>query len=160
MGAARKIQMINSTHPEKTITEVGISFDGKKLFFVFENGEGYSLARSSLPEDDGSPVIRMEIFDHGCAVAVSQASGRYYDLPWDSIKHYARGGHREKQKKLGLRLKDYRTSRGLSQIALATQSGLSRVHLSRLESDQSEPSLDTLIRLAAVFHVPVSELLK
>lgn len=160
MGAVRKIKAIAEKQPEKCLSNVGISFDGKKLFFVFENGEGYTVPRAFLPEDDGSPIVRMEIFDHSSAVAVSQASGRFYDLPWDSIKHYAAGGRREKSKKLGQQLKTHRMSHGLSQIQLADRLGMSRVHLSRLESNRNAPSLDTLIRIAAALEVPVAELLK
>lgn len=159
MTALRKIKYTSTEKEEKCLSDVGVSFDGKKLFFVFENGEGYTIPRAILPEDDGSPIIRMEIFDHRCAVAVSQASGRFYDFPWDSIKHYAGGGTRERPKKLGGRLKQHRRRCNLSQEKLANKAGISRVHLSRLESNQSEPSLDTLIRIAAAFELPVSELL-
>jgi len=149
-----------SSQPEKTLVDVGLSFDGKKVFFIFANGEGYTIVRRLFPQDDGSPITRMEIFDHGCAVVIHQASGCAYELPWDSIKHYARGGTREKVKTIGERLKKLRQARTLTQAELAERAALSRVHLTRLETNRSEPSLDTIIRLAEALSVPAAQLLQ
>ncbi|WP_016697108.1 helix-turn-helix domain-containing protein [Actinoalloteichus spitiensis] len=59
---------------------------------------------------------------------------------------------------LGRRVRRLRTRRGLSQQQLATVSGLSEPHLSRLESGDRLPSLNVLVRLAAGLDVPVAEL--
>ena len=41
---------------EKRLEEVSFSLDGKRLLFLFENGEGCSVARKDLPGDDGTAV--------------------------------------------------------------------------------------------------------
>ena len=126
--------------------------DGKRLIFVFENGEGYSIPRKDLPGDDGAPITAIQIFDHRHAVSVTQASGGIYDLPWDSIKHYARGG-RQRKVLLGHRLRKLREERGLSQKSLARSAGISRMQLSRIETNISTPNLDSLLKLSRVLGV-------
>lgn len=146
--AARKI----NPGSEKRIEEVTLSLDGKRIVFIFENGEGYSILRSYLPGDDGSPITSIQIFDHQGAVAVIQASGTSYDLPWDSIKHYAQGG-KQKKYAVGISLKKLRSQKGFSQKKLAQLSSLSRMQLSRLESHRSNPTLETLLKLSHVLGV-------
>ncbi len=147
-------------HPdgERRIEEVTLSRDGRRLIFIFENGEGYSLPRTDLPGDDGTPVTALQIFDHRGAVAVTQASGQVYDLPWDSIKHYAQGG---KQKKvlLGNRLKRLREEKTLTQTGLARSAGISRMQLARIEANDSTPGFDTLLKLVRVLGISPRELL-
>ncbi len=141
---------------ERRIEEVTLSLDGKRLVFVFENGEGYSILRNNLPEDDGSPITSIQIFDHQGAVAIIQASGTNYDLPWDSIKHYAQGGGQKKYS-VGICLKQFRNQRGLSQKKLAQLSSMSRMQLSRLEKNKSNPTLETLLKLSTVLEVPLKK---
>lgn len=80
------------SHSKRKIQEVAVSFDGRRLLFLFENGKGHSIPRERLPGDDRTPITHVQIFDHRGAVAIAQASGHQYNLPWDSIKYYAAGG--------------------------------------------------------------------
>ena len=142
---------------DRHLEEVALSTDGRRVIFLFENGEGYSIARKDLPRDDGTPITSIQIFDHRGAVALVQASGETYDLPWDSIKHYAHGG-RQKKQTIGLILKKLRGERGLTQENLAKAAGLSRVHLTRLENGISTPTLTTLLKLTHILGVLPKEL--
>jgi DNA-binding XRE family transcriptional regulator len=151
----RRIRKINLSS-EKRIEEVSLSMDGKRLIFVFENGEGYSIPRKNLPGDDGSPIAAIEIFDHRGAVLIRQASGEAYDLPWDSVKHYGHGG-RQKKFKVGDQLKKIRQERGFSQKSLAQAAGISRMQLTRLERNISTPQLDTLLNLSRVLGISPRE---
>lgn len=144
---------------EKRIIDVTLSLDGKRLVFVFENGEGYSILRENLPGDDGSPITSIQIFDHQGAVAMIQASGTSYDLPWDSIKHYAEGG-KQKKYSVGESLKQFRNQKGLSQKELAGLAAMSRMQLSRLEKNQSNPTLETLLKLSTVLQIPLKKLVE
>jgi len=56
-------------------------------------------------------------------------------------------------------LKQHREARGLSMNRLAQQAGLSQQSIAFIEDGRRKPTLDTLIRLAGVFEVPVSELI-
>lgn len=147
-----------SSHLDKTIEEVCISLDGKALVVLFANGEGYKVSRHQIPGDDQSPITHIEIFDHGCAVAIKQASGCYYDLPWDSIKHYAQSGKRKKTH-IGSLLRRLREKSALSQGQLASRSGLSRAQINRLEQNLCEPSIETLEKLSKVFNLKPVDLL-
>lgn len=143
----------------RKIIEVSLSLDGERIIVLFENGEGVSISRKMIPGDDGTPVIALQIFDHQQAFLVKQASGAVYDLPSDSARHYALGG---KQKKiaLGPKIKSLRNKLGLTQEELAKKISLTRVQLSRVETEQSQPGLETLLSLCRVFNINPSTLEK
>jgi transcriptional regulator with XRE-family HTH domain len=61
--------------------------------------------------------------------------------------------------RFGKQLQRLRTRRGLTQEQLAVTVGLSRTFVTRLELGQHDPSLSTLVRLAKVLRVSVTELL-
>jgi transcriptional regulator with XRE-family HTH domain len=57
-------------------------------------------------------------------------------------------------------MKRWRQARGLSQRALADKTGLTYVHIARLELAQSNPRLSTLERLAEALGVDAVDLLR
>jgi transcriptional regulator with XRE-family HTH domain len=59
---------------------------------------------------------------------------------------------------VGPRLRRLRERRGVTLTALATQTGISKSTLSRLESGQRKPSLELLMPLAKAHHLPLDEL--
>jgi transcriptional regulator with XRE-family HTH domain len=61
--------------------------------------------------------------------------------------------------RLGKQLQRLRTRRGLTQEQLAVNVGLSRTFVMRLELGQYDPTLSTLVRLAKVLRVSVTDLL-
>jgi len=63
-------------------------------------------------------------------------------------------------KRFGMRLKELRTKREMSQEALAKKIGVSREYVARLEGGHHDPPLSTLERLARALHVRVAELLE
>lgn len=58
---------------------------------------------------------------------------------------------------VGRRLRDVRTSKGLTLRALASEVGVTASLLSQVENGQVNPSLDTLLKLAASLATPVSQ---
>ena len=148
---------INRSATHEKIEVVSLSFDGKNLIFLFSDGQGAKVPRSRLPFDDATPISSIEIYDHGYAAAVRQASGSMYDLPLDSIKHYARGGKR-KSFNLGKRLTSLRNEHQLTQAQLAWRTGISRMQLYRIEKGKSEPNLETLERLSKAFGITLATL--
>ncbi len=62
------------------------------------------------------------------------------------------------QKRLAMKIKRLRAEQGLTQEALAKKTGLTRVHLARLESGNHDPTLGTLQKLAKALKVTVGEL--
>lgn len=58
----------------------------------------------------------------------------------------------------GETLKKYRKNSGLSQEKVAEQIGVSRQAVTKWERDQSRPSMENMVALAALFRVPLEEL--
>jgi transcriptional regulator with XRE-family HTH domain len=61
-------------------------------------------------------------------------------------------------REFGVRLTQYRKRLQMSITQLATQAGVHYMQISRYEKGESEPSLDTAIRLAKVLQVSLDEL--
>lgn len=61
--------------------------------------------------------------------------------------------------RFGAQLQHLRVSRDLTQDQLAVKAGLSRIYLSKLELGRHDPALSTLVRLAKVLRVSLTELL-
>lgn len=62
-------------------------------------------------------------------------------------------------KRFGNRLREARTSRGLSQAALAERAGLTASYLGRLERGLAAPGIDLVDRLAEALGVAAADLL-
>ena len=58
----------------------------------------------------------------------------------------------------GMRMKELRKNRWLSQEELAEKAGISSKYLSRVEMGQHLPSIDVLARLADILHVEIKDL--
>jgi transcriptional regulator with XRE-family HTH domain len=61
-------------------------------------------------------------------------------------------------KRMAKRLRQLRNANGWTQQELATRTGISRVHIARLETARMEPGLIVLERLAKAFKVKVGDL--
>jgi transcriptional regulator with XRE-family HTH domain len=59
---------------------------------------------------------------------------------------------------VGSRLRRLRERRGVTLTALASQTGISKSTLSRLENGERKPSLELLLPLSQAFHLPLDEL--
>lgn len=60
---------------------------------------------------------------------------------------------------IGKRIKQLRSSRGLTQNQIASEVGISLRSMGQIERGEANPSLNTLLQLAAVFEVPLAEML-
>jgi transcriptional regulator with XRE-family HTH domain len=58
------------------------------------------------------------------------------------------------------RLKELRAERGITLTTLAEQTGISAAHLSRLEKGDRQPSIGSLLQIARVYGVSVSQLVQ
>lgn len=67
---------------------------------------------------------------------------------------------KEEYKMLGLNIAYYRKLRGLTQLQLSEKADISRTHLSNIEAPNvnTSISLDTLLDIADILEIPVSEL--
>lgn len=61
--------------------------------------------------------------------------------------------------KFGTQLRNFRKANGWTQSELAAKLGMQKTAISKYESDENEPSFETINKLAVIFQVSVSELL-
>jgi transcriptional regulator with XRE-family HTH domain len=67
-------------------------------------------------------------------------------------------GKLETKKQIGLRLRELRKKRGLSQEQAAAQAGITTSHLSNIESGKENPTVDTFTGLASTLGVSLSDI--
>lgn len=60
---------------------------------------------------------------------------------------------------VGLRIRDFRSRRGLSQEALALNSGIHPAYLGKVERGEKCPTIDTLYKICSGLKISMSELL-
>jgi transcriptional regulator with XRE-family HTH domain len=70
------------------------------------------------------------------------------DLPGDERQLFENWPNRETVENIGVRIRQLREARGMTQSQLQARSGVSRSYLSRIESGQMTPSLGTLEKIA------------
>jgi len=143
-------------------------FENIQSFFIrMENGKMYNLRLSELAEADSSKVTEWSIGEEHNYIQVTQASGNWFEIPWDDILY-----HREPEyeyykgnldqdadkslKLIGERVRELREAKGLSVNDLAIKAGMKRPNLSRLEHGRHQPSLDTLERIAESLGISVA----
>lgn len=61
------------------------------------------------------------------------------------------------KKLIGLRIKELRRSKGLSQERLAEKIGISSKYLSSIERGRENPTLDTFLKLASALNIELPE---
>ena len=66
--------------------------------------------------------------------------------------------YQQKYQQLGLNIAYYRTRRGMSQIRLAERVGISRTHMSRIETAECAVSLDVIFSICAVLDISPARL--
>lgn len=88
------------------------------------------------------------------AVAHEAAKGNTYPMPVrsQSLEHL--------RVSLAINVKHYRAAKGISQERTALEAGIDRTMLSKIERGITNPSLDTLVKLANYLDVTVSALLR
>jgi transcriptional regulator with XRE-family HTH domain len=67
-------------------------------------------------------------------------------------------GYKMSPERIGMRVKEYRERRRLTQEALAERAGISRTYLARLETGKHDPTASVLERLAKALKVKVGRL--
>jgi transcriptional regulator with XRE-family HTH domain len=70
------------------------------------------------------------------------------ELPGDERQLFENWPNRETVENIGVRIRQLREARGMTQSQLQARSGVSRSYLSRIESGQMTPSLGTLEKIA------------
>jgi len=151
----------------RRIERVGYVSSARTFVVRMQNGRNYPLKLDDLPESDSSNAIRWVIGKDRHYFRVLQESGHRFDVPWDDVLYhcdpeyeYFKGPTENlgRATRIGGKVREWRTRKGLSITELAERAGLKRPNLSRLEYGQHLPSLETLERVAEALDLPVAEL--
>jgi len=151
---------------EKKLDKVDYLEKEKVFSCTFRNKEDLFLLRKNIPEDDGSLIKEVSIDKNKYYFSVLLETGKKYEVPWDFIRYICDEKYEFFGKKygkmsapeIGKRITWLRKSKKLTQQALASQSGIQRANIARIESGRHSPSLETLERIAASFNLPVSRI--
>ena len=93
--------------------------------------------------------------------------GERIEIPWDFARHYCDESYRPAiesiamrgRQTLGERIRQFRESAGMTQVALARAANIGRVTLIRLEKGEQTPRFKTLNAIAKALGIRVNELL-
>ena len=100
-------------------------------------------------------------------MVLRSAAGESVEIPWDFARHYCDASYRPTveaiaalgRQTVGERVRRYRESAGLTQMALARAADIGRVTLVRLENGEQSPRFNTLKAVADALGVQTPDLL-
>ena len=100
-------------------------------------------------------------------MVLQTAGGENVEIPWDFARHYCDATYRPTvealaalgRQTIGERIRRYRESAGLTQLALAGAADIGRVTLVRLEKGEQSPRFKTLKAVAGALGMEASDLL-
>jgi DNA-binding XRE family transcriptional regulator len=139
------------------------------LWVEFGDGLQRAVAWRSLPfaERVGFTPFTASAQGHGQAVLLVDKDGRELDVDAGALRAAVDQVHRSiidasdqaEAEVIGSRLRSVRKSMGLTQEQVASRSGIPQESLSRIETGQRQPRIETLRRLSAGLGMGVPELL-
>lgn len=152
---------------DKKLEKVDYLEKEKVFACTFRNKEDLFLSRKDILEDDGSSIKEVSIDQNSYYFSVLLESGKKYEVPWDFIRYICEEKYEFSGKKpgkvsaleIGKRIAWLRKSQKLTQQALASQSGIQRANIARIESGRHAPSLETLERIADSLSLPVARII-
>lgn len=158
---------------EKATRMVDVEYVGKMeaVVFRFDDGRIFGVPVQALEGLDGTPVTRVSLSSDGDEATMEQFSGNVLEVPWDVVLYRADPtypyrkpepgspealeSHRKDQL-IGERVRRQRRARKWTLADLSSRTGIKVPNLSRLEKGKHSPSLDTLMKVADAFGVPVT----
>lgn len=151
---------------EKKLEKVDYLEKEKVFSCIFRNKEDLFLSRKDIPEDDGSSIKEVSIDKNRYYFSVLLESGKKYEVPWDFIRYicderyefFGKKSVKMSALEIGKRITWLRKSKKFTQQALASQSGIQRANIARIESGRHRPSLETLERIAGSLNLPVARI--
>ena len=161
---------------EKATRLVDVEYVGKMEAVVFRFGDGriFGVPLQVLEGLDATPVTRVSLAPYGDEATIEQFSGNIVEIPWDVVLYHADptypyrrpepGSPEEleslrRDEQIGERVRRERRARKWTLADLGSRTGIKVPNLSRLEKGKHSPSLDTLMKVADAFAVPVVSLI-
>ena len=149
----------------RMMTSAGLLAEGIELSFA--DGSTGLLPYADVPEiTDRAALTSLEL-PNPYTIVLETAQGERIEIPWDFARHYCDAAYRPTiealamrgRETLGERIRQFRESAGLTQVALARAADIGRVTLVRLEKGEQTPRFTTLEAIAKALGIRIPELL-
>ena len=149
----------------RMMTTASLLDDGIELSFA--DGHRGLIPYGEVPElRDRRGISGLEL-PNPYEMVLQTAGGEKVEIPWDFARHYCDATYRPTieaiatlgRHTIGERVRRYRESAGLTQLALARAADIGRVTLVRLEKGEQSPRFKTLKAVAGALGMETPDLL-
>ena len=149
----------------RMMTTASLLDDGIELSFA--DGHRGLIPYGEFPEIRNRQGISGLELPNPYEMVLQTAGGENVEIPWDFARHYCDATYRPTveamavlgRQTIGERVRRYRESAGLTQLALARTADIGRVTLVRLEKGEQSPRFKTLKAVAGALGMEASDLL-
>ena len=149
----------------RMMTTASLLNDGIELSFA--DGRRGLIPYGEVPEVGGRKGISGLELPNPYEMVLRTVGGESVEIPWDFARHYCDATYRPTvealaalgRQTIGERVRRYRESAGLTQLALARAADIGRVTLVRLEKGEQSPRFKTLKAVADALGMEAPELL-
>jgi DNA-binding XRE family transcriptional regulator len=152
------------TYANRMMTSAKILNEGIEI--AFADGQVGVVPFTEISEVDVRESIVSVELPNVYEVVLKTKSGEIIELPWDFVRHYCDSSYRPRVEAVALvgrqiigdRIRQLRSSAGLTQQALAQAANIGRVTLVRIENGDQSPRYETMVSLAQALGRPLEEL--
>ena len=149
----------------RMMTTASLLDDGIELSFA--DGLRGLIPYGEVPEVGNRQGISGLELPNPYEMVLQTAKGESVEIPWDFARHYCDASYRPTveaiaalgRQTVGERVRRYRESAGMTQIALAQAADIGRVTLVRLEKGEQSPRFKTLKAVADALGMEAPDLL-
>jgi DNA-binding XRE family transcriptional regulator len=149
---------------DRMMTAASPRKDGIEL--TFADGASGVVPFADIPEIGDASNLKAIELPNPYIIVLQNRNGEDAEIPWDFARHYCDTSYRprveaiaaEGRQAIGARIRALREAAGMTQQALASNAGIGRVTLVRLERGEQSPRYETLVALATTLGRPFGEL--
>ena len=149
----------------RMMTTATLLDDGIELSFA--DGLKGLIPYAEVPEVRTRQGISSLELPNPYEMVLQSAAGESVEIPWDFARHYCDASYRPTveaiaalgRRTVGERIRRFRESAGLTQLALARAADIGRVTLVRLENGEQSPRFKTLKAVAEALGMETPDLL-
>ena len=150
---------------DRMMTSAGVVEDG--IAVTFADGSFGIIPFEALQDVNEPSAITSIELPNPYELHLVAEDGKHPEIPWDFARHFCDAYYRQRVEELALRgrqlvgsrIRQYRKTAGLTQVALARAAGIGRVTLLRIEKGEQIARFKTLSAIAQAVGRPVIDLL-
>ncbi len=159
------MDMVLVKNANRMMTTASLLDDGIELGFA--DGHRGLMPYGEVPEVGNRQGISGVELPNPYEMVLRTAGGENVEIPWDFARHYCDATYRPTveaiaalgRRTVGERVRRYRESAGLTQVALARAADIGRATLVRLENGEQSPRFKTLKAVAEALGMDAPDLL-